>query len=251
LAFPLDDKETGEHNGALDYPCSSMRRTVLILPGHSPGLFFWEERTVVGRIASFIDAGYWHKIMRNHFQSPLIDFAKFAQVLAGDQELLRTYFYDCLPFQDNPPTPGQKDFYAKRLAFVTALKNIPRFEVRLGKLVRREVHFIPETAPGGGYRLATGEEIEAGVSNFITKYEQKSIDLLLGTDLVRLAAKQTISTAVLIAGDHDFVTPVRAAKDDGVLIRLYYKHGTISSELLTMCDDKIELTQQFVNSIKK
>lgn len=68
----------------------------------------------MGRIASFIDAGYWHKIMRNHFHSPLVDFAKLSQILAGNQELLRTYFYDCLPFQDNPPTPEQKDFYSKR-----------------------------------------------------------------------------------------------------------------------------------------
>ena len=205
----------------------------------------------MGRIASFIDAGYWHKIMRNHFHSPLVDFAKLSQILAGNQELLRTYFYDCLPFQDNPPTPEQKDFYSKRQSFVEAIRRIPRFEVRLGKLVRREVHFVPEASRDGGFRIATTEEIDAGLSNFITKYEQKSIDLLLGTDLVRLAAKQSISTAVLIAGDHDFVTPVRAAKDEGILVRLYYKQGTVSSELLALCDDKIEITQQFVDSIKK
>jgi uncharacterized LabA/DUF88 family protein len=205
----------------------------------------------MGRIASFIDAGYWHKIMRNHFHSPLVDFAKLSQILAGNQELLRTYFYDCLPFQDNPPTPEQKDFYSKRQSFVEAIRRIPRFEVRLGKLVRREVHFVPEASRDGGFRIATPDEIDAGLSNFITKYEQKSIDLLLGTDLVRLAAKQSISTAVLIAGDHDFVTPVRAAKDEGILVRLYYKHGTVSSELLALCDDKVEVTQQFVDSIKK
>lgn len=205
----------------------------------------------MGRIASFIDAGYWHKIMRNHFHSPLVDFAKLSQVLAGNQELLRTYFYDCLPFQDNPPTPEQKDFYSKRQSFVEAIRRIPRFEVRLGKLVRREVHFVPEASREGGFRIATPEEIDAGLSNFITKYEQKSIDLLLGTDLVRLAAKQSISTAVLIAGDHDFVTPVRAAKDEGILVRLYYKHGTVSSELLALCDDRVEVTQEFVDSIRK
>src|SRR5271157_6342043 len=130
----------------------------------------------MGRIASFIDAGYWHKIMRNHFHSPLVDFAKLSQILAGDQELLRTYFYDCLPYQDNPPTPEQKEFYSKRQSFVEAIRRIPRFEVRLGKLVRREVHFVPEASKVGGFRLATAEEIDAGASNFITKYEQKSID---------------------------------------------------------------------------
>ena len=205
----------------------------------------------MGRIAIFIDAGYWHKIMRNYFQSPLIDFTKLSQVFSGTQELLRTYYYDCLPFKDNPPTPEQNSFYSKRQSFVTALTHIPRFEVKLGKLVRREVHFIPEPNPPGGYRIATPEEIESGASSFITKYEQKGIDLLLGTDLVRLAAKQSISTAVLVAGDHDFVTSVRAAKDDGILVRLYYKQGTISSELLALCDDKIEITKQFVDSIKK
>jgi uncharacterized LabA/DUF88 family protein len=134
---------------------------------------------------------------------------------------------------------------------VEALKRIPRFEVKLGKLVRREICFVPETSEPSGYRIATQEEIDAWASSSITKYEQKSIDLLLGTDLVRLAAKQSISTAVLIAGDHDFVTPVRAAKDDGILVRLYYKPGTVSPELLALCDDKVQITQQFVDSIKK
>ena len=72
----------------------------------------------------------------------------------------------------------------------------------------------------------------------------------LGFFLFWGVGRGTYRTAVLIAGDHDFVTPVRAAKDDGILVRLYYKQGTVSSELLSLCDDKIEITQAFVDSIK-
>ena len=68
--------------------------------------------------------------------------------------------------------------------------------------------------------MATQDEIEAGSTYSLTKYEQKGIDVLLGTDLTKLSAKQSISTAVLIAGDHDFVAPVKSAKEEGVLVRL-------------------------------
>jgi uncharacterized LabA/DUF88 family protein len=203
----------------------------------------------MSRIAIFIDGGYWHKIIRNHFSNAQIDYTKLAQTVAGNQEILRTYFYDCLPFQDNPPTPEQRAFHSKRHRFLTALKHIPRFEVRIGKLVRREIHFVSDQTLSGGYRLATEDEIDGGVSHFVTKYEQKGIDLLLGTDLVKLAAKASISTGVLIAGDHDFVTPVRSAKDEGILVRLYYFPGTVSDELLTLCDDKIVIDRGFVDSV--
>jgi uncharacterized LabA/DUF88 family protein len=205
----------------------------------------------MSRIAIFIDGGYWHKIIRNHFHGAQIDYAKLAQIIAGDQEILRTYFYDCLPFQENPPTEEQKTFHSKRQRFLTALKYIPRFEIRLGKLVRREVHFLADEAVSGGWRLATEDEIEGGVSHFVTKYEQKGIDLLLGTDLVKLAAKGSISTAVLIAGDHDFVTPVRSAKDEGILVRLYYYPATVSDELFTLCDDKIKIGQEFIDLVTR
>ena len=207
----------------------------------------------MGRVAIFIDGGYWHKILRNHFGNPQVDFTKLPIELAEGQEILRTYFYDCLPYQDNPPTEVQKRFSSSRNRFITALKFIPRYEVKLGKLVRREIHFVPleNTESGQGYRLATLEEIDAGVTSSLTKYEQKGVDVLLGTDLVKLAAKQSISTAILIAGDHDFVAPVKSAKEEGVLVKLFYRPGTVSSELLTLSDEKIEITRDLIDTIRK
>ena len=96
----------------------------------------------MSRVAVFIDGGYWHKILKNYFNGQQIDYAKLSNALAAGQEVLRTYFYDCLPYLDSPPTEGQKKFYSSRQRFITALNHIPRFEVKLGKLVRRELHFV-------------------------------------------------------------------------------------------------------------
>lgn len=116
---------------------------------------------MVNRCAIFIDGAYLEFVLKEEFGRPPIDFAAVVNRIAGARELLRTYFYDCLPYQSARPTPDERERFARRRRFHHALNRIPRFEVRLGKLAFRgnqEGHPI---------------------------FEQKRVDILLGVDLVQ------------------------------------------------------------------
>jgi uncharacterized LabA/DUF88 family protein len=53
-------------------------------------------------------------------------------------------------------------------------------------------------------------------------YAQKRVDIMLGVDLVLLAAKSRIHKAALFTGDSDFIPAIKAAKNEGVNIHLFH-----------------------------
>ena len=134
------------------------------------------------RIAIFIDGGYFDVTNRDECGNIKIDYAKLAAKLAGSVEILRTYYYNCLPYQQAAPTAEEAKRFSQAQKFHAALKALPRFEVREGMLVYR----------GNNEK---GKPI----------YVQKGIDIQIGVDLVLLSAKQQISHAVVVAGDSDLI----------------------------------------------
>ena len=82
----------------------------------------------------------------------------------------------------------------------------------------------------------------------LPKYEQKRVDILLGVDMVLLAAKQQVQEVVLVAGDSDFIPAISVAKSEGVLVRLY--HGERPhSDLLREADERTHIDKSFVDSV--
>jgi uncharacterized LabA/DUF88 family protein len=155
----------------------------------------------MGQTAIFVDGGYFDRVSRD-CGSPRIDFGKLATELAKPDDLLRTYYYHCLPYMSPVPTPEEEERYAGKQRFFSALNRLNRFEVREGKLEFR------------------GTDRDSARPIF----EQKRVDIYLGVDLVLLSVKQKIHRAILITGDSDFLPAIRAAKNEGVLVHLY--HGT-------------------------
>ena len=139
--------------------------------------------------------------------------------------MLRAYYYHCLPYQSNPPTPTEQALFAKKQKFFAALDRLPRFEVRYGRLERRG----PDTS--GQYR-----------------YEQKLIDVLLSVDLVRLSATRQITHAALVAGDSDFCPAVNVAKMDGVSVWLFHGQNP-HRELWRMADERVLIDTNFASAI--
>lgn len=154
------------------------------------------------KIAVFIDGAYLDKVLQEEFASPRIDYRKLAAWMTQGITLFRCYYYHCLPYQDNPPTEDQAGRYNRKAAFFNRLGQLPGFEVRLGKLEFR------------GHR-------QDGGPIFI----QKRVDILLGVDLVLMAAKQRITHATIFTGDSDFLPAITAAKAEGVIMTLC--HGTV------------------------
>jgi len=143
----------------------------------------------VGRVAFFIDGGYLDRVLRDEFNGVRINYQRFGEAVLGelhpDAQLLRAYYYHCLPYQSNPATPDESRRFAAQQNFFDAMKRIPRFEVRLGKLARRG----PDQQ--GKYW-----------------FEQKMVDVLLSVDMVLLSAKKQVTDIVLLTGDSDVLPAV-------------------------------------------
>jgi uncharacterized LabA/DUF88 family protein len=179
----------------------------------------------MGRIAIFIDGAYLQYILKEEFSSAKIDFGLLSQKLAGGKEILRTYFYDCLPYQSPTPTAEERERFGRKQRFFAALERNSRFQVRQGRLEFR------------------GKD-DKGNSIF----EQKRVDILMGVDLALLAAKHQITDAAIIAGDSDFLPAIEAAKTEGVVVHLY--HGRFPHrDLMASCDERIRIEEPFINSI--
>jgi len=175
----------------------------------------------MNRAVVFIDNGYFNKVIRQQFKGSTVDYELFSNNICGNCERLRTYVYDCKPYQGNPPTGDEKHRVSQMDKFVTAIKRLPRFEMRFGDLQK------------------------IWVDNKFT-FKQKMADVLLSVDLVRLSWSKQMQDAVLVAGDHDFLPAVKAAKDAGVVVKLYYTNP-IHDELLDACDETIMIDKNLIN----
>lgn len=172
------------------------------------------------KAAVFIDNGYLSKALKD-LSNVKIDYYKLSELLCKGCERLRTYVYDCMPYQSNPPTEDERKRYGDKDRLFHALKRLPRFEIRFGKL-----SFI------------NGE------------FVQKRVDVLLSVDLVRMSWAHQIDRAVIVSGDSDLVPAIQAAKDAGVLVQLYYFKTSVHDELLDACDDRFEIDDKLLKSCK-
>ena len=178
------------------------------------------------RIAIFIDGAYFDVTNYEECGGLKIDYSKFAIKLAGGIDILRTYYYNCLPYQSASPTREESARFAQAQKFHFALRSLPRFEVREGMLVYRGTD-------------KNGNSI----------YIQKGIDIQLGVDLVLLSAKQQISHAVIVAGDSDLIPAICVAKNEGVLIHLF--HGSAPHrKLIETSDERTQITHEFLTDIQ-
>lgn len=175
---------------------------------------------MIHRAAIFIDNGYLSKVVPNGMR---VDFERFCATVYGDRERLRTYFYDCMPYQSEPPTEDERIRYGNYCKFREIVENLPRFQMRFGKLSK----------------------------NRDGLFEQKRVDILMAVELVRLSWSHQIGYAIIVSGDSDFVPAIEAAKDAGVITTLYYSKKSVHNELLSAVDEKYEMNQSFFESVRR
>ena len=177
---------------------------------------------LMDRSAVFIDGGYLDKVLQNEFERARVDYRKLSDLVSQGTDRLRTYYYHCMPWQGNPPDPAERARFSSMDSFFYNLKQLPRFEVRLGKIARRGADF-----------------------------QQKRVDVLLSVDLVRMSWDHQIQRAIIVSGDSDYVPAVLAAKDAGVLVQLYYHPNSVHDELRSACDDRFEITSALVQACSR
>lgn len=201
-----------------------------MLPTVPPGTVVHNSRMVfLSKAAVFIDGGFFVKVLAD-LGFPQIDYAKFSDNLCGTNQRLRSYYYDCLPFRSEPPTPEEQERYSNKQSFTDRLELLPRFEVKLGRL-----------APRGQDRY--GKVI----------FQQKRVDVLFCVDVVRMSWAKLIDRAIIVTGDSDFVPAVIAAKDTGVLVELYYyksprpKGPRTHDELIKAVDERSPIDKALID----
>ena len=182
------------------------------------GLIF--KMTEKEKCAIFIDGGYFNKVSKSFFNEPKIDYLKLSEKISSDLNLtrLRTYFYHCLPIvrKDNKEDVVKQSNMQK---FLSNLKRLPRFEVKLGRL-----QFI------------------------CNQFKQKMIDVLMSLDIATMSYENQIQHAVIIAGDSDFVPAIKKAKEYGIIVHLYYHPSSAHNEILDEVDELHEINQEFISS---
>jgi uncharacterized LabA/DUF88 family protein len=184
----------------------------------------------VNQVAFFIDGAYLGQVLKVQFRSPRIDFSAFGREVCRMVDpaaaLFRTYYYNCLPYQANPPTPAEQQRFSTMQSFFNALNRLPRFQVRQGKLAYRGLD-------------QNGRPI----------FVQKMVDVLLSIDLVQLCLKGRITDIVVLAGDSDFIPALEVAKQEGVTIWLL--HGPSYHEALwNIADERVLITGDLIDRIR-
>jgi len=185
----------------------------------------------MSRTCVFLDGGYFQKVLEKDFDRPRVDFALLGPELArGFEPLLRMYYYNCPPYQSANPTPRERDLVRNADRFYYSLRRLRNFEVRLGRLEFR------------GVSSETGQPI----------FEQKRVDVQLAVDLLMLSYSKQIATAVVVAGDSDFIPAFQAAKDQGVRVVLY--HGRVNPahrDLAAAADERFVFDQSFIDRVRR
>ena len=200
----------------------------------APFLFVqWGLR--VANLAIFIDGAYIAKLAEHRFRT-WVDYEKLgdritgqiAQVEGGTLLRLRTYFYDALPYQGNPPTPDETTRFGKKRSFFAALARLPKFKVREGRTVRRE------TVDGD------------------PTYHQKGVDLMIGLDIAALSLKHMITHAAIVSGDGDLLPAVALAQEEGIVV--WHVHGpadTYADVLWAASDNRLLVDGTFMDAIRR
>ena len=118
--------------------------------------------------------------------------------------------------------------------FLTTLRRLGRFEVRLGRLEYRGTD-------------------DKGLPIF----QQKRIDLLMGLDIATISIINKVDLVVLLAGDSDFVPAVKYAKHHGIVVRLAHgpteKAGksTYHQELWDEAGERLEINAGLIDKISQ
>lgn len=188
----------------------------------------------MNRSAIFIDGTYLNKLLEREFNRARIDYSLLAEHLSRDTDLLRTYYYHCPPHMSTPSTEEEQQRLRSSEQFFAALRRLPRFDVRLGKLTFRGLD-------------------QDGRPIFI----QKRVDIMLSVDLVKLSTTRQITQAILLAGDADFVPAVQAAKEHGVVATLWHgpmrqgTSNTVHHDLWNECDERFELSSDLIEKLRR
>ncbi|WP_052184270.1 NYN domain-containing protein [Psychroserpens sp. Hel_I_66] len=187
----------------------------------------------ISNVAILIDGGFYkQRFKKKHGKYPskynvktlITDIINQIKKKSGEDSediLFRSYYYDCLPFDKviKHPDGSQIDFGESKLfnsqtKFINSLTEIDQMALRLGEL------------SFNGWRLSPYHPKGDPSPDF----RQKGVDMKIGLDMAWMASRDTIHKIVLVAGDSDFVSPMKLVRREGILIYIYPMGNKIKAE---------------------
>ena len=173
------------------------------------------------KVAVLIDGGFFlQRFKANNNAMPRIaDMQPFltgimqkvqATTPFGTDTLFRAFYYDCRPYGDTQTDPngnvvnfGTHPKFRAATSFLNDLRTFPQMALRLGDL------------SFDGWKIDTRNP-----GQFIPDFKQKSVDIKLGLDIAWMSSKRTVDKIVLVAGDSDFISPMKFSRREGILVYL-------------------------------
>jgi len=176
----------------------------------------------MSRVMIFLDGAYLLKGIEELMgQGWRLDYQGFVEYLTKKhelgRELCRTYFYNAWLRQSDDAAR-----YAQQQKFISYLRRLSYFELRDGRLA-------------GAW----------------PNVRQKGVDVRIALDMVRMAYEGNYDVAILVSGDSDLVEAVKAVKDNGKHVELWYfdtPNARTADELHNACDVRNPITREWLAS---
>jgi uncharacterized LabA/DUF88 family protein len=149
---------------------------------------------------------------------------------AVDEELFRSLYYDCAPYQghQNLPVSGLPQTFTDSGQWLQDLAKKELMAVRLGVLKFRGYKL--KRTPVAGVATLTD-------ADFRPDFEQKGVDMRIGLDIASYSALRCVDRIGLVTADTDCVPAMKLARKSGVQIILIALPGeTTPSELAQHAD---------------
>ena len=140
--------------------------------------------------------------------------------------LFRVFYYDCKPYDKtvkghngNVVDFTKSPLYKRQDTFLKSVCKLDKFAVRLGELSfdgwKPDMHNSKKWKPD---------------------FKQKGVDMKVGLDMALMALKHTADKIVLVAGDSDFIAPIKFVRKEGLQVYLYHMGHKVKAKLVEHCD---------------
>ena len=167
------------------------------------------------RVMIFIDGSNLYHVLKQQTDKHDLDYAKFAQKLSRNRNLIRTYYYNIRQDETvNPQLAKNQD------RFLNALYETEYLEVRLGIWKPRGQTMV-----------------------------EKGVDVMIAADLISRAYEDHYDIAILVSGDADFYPAIQAVKEIGKQVEVAAFDTNLSSEAARAADVIIRFDNRYFEGL--
>lgn len=140
----------------------------------------------------FIDGSNLLRTCNRFYPDVMLEYLKLREILIGDRELVRAYYYGSIPTLE---TGGTEEIIDKQMRFYRFLQHV-------------------------GYKVTVLPLRKRGEGRI-----EKGIDAAIVTDMLSLAYHHAYDVGVLVSGDEDYKNAIRQIMQMGIRIELAFFEG--------------------------